>query len=244
MKICDLLEMAQPSQIVKEKTYYHGTKFFASAQSILKNGIHPPDLSKRSGYLKPVEGKVYITDDIGYAIMYAIGGNFAGTDHFQRSDYFWEQMPEKYGYLFVIDGVQLVDVQPDEDSVGEFLRLVLLNDPNAKNHYKLEGINNAFKKALDDQKLVQTVFGLANTHLANSTLKRVKDGEYIYYAKSGKVLLKRLSDSDKLKMVEYGFHVAHGGAIFPKQAWRLSLRKVEELNRDGSNFFQLAEQIA
>ena len=59
-----LSEMAAPRQSDLAQVYYHGTPKEAYAKSIMANGIKVPDLSTRSGNLKPVEGKVYITPKI------------------------------------------------------------------------------------------------------------------------------------------------------------------------------------
>ena len=57
-------KMAIPRDEDKLKTYYHGTSTDKAAKSILKNGISVPDLTTRSGSLRPMEGKVYITPNM------------------------------------------------------------------------------------------------------------------------------------------------------------------------------------
>lgn len=99
------------------KVYYHGTPSSRAGKSILRSGIEPPDLSTRRGPLRPVDGKVYLTSDLSYGIIYALGGDMAGSE--VRDD-FWRDTGE-WGYLFVVPGRALKEVQPDEDSVGEML---------------------------------------------------------------------------------------------------------------------------
>ena len=231
MKIKELTEMAVPSQNLLTKTYYHGTTSEEAAESILKNGIQPPDLSLRKGLLKPVVGKVYCTSNLGYAQIYAIGGDMAGVDISLR------KLVNKKGYLFVIPGSELKDIQPDEDSIGEFLSDIL-NMPNIETHsISLNGKDM-------DKSIVRNLYSLAMKYLSPSTLKKVKDGEYAYWAKAGKVLVKRLSDYDKIKMIEFGgFHIAHTGPIIPSQCWKINLEYIPQLKKDGSNFFELAERI-
>ena len=112
-----LVEMATPRQSDLERVYYHGTPKSENAKSIMAHGINPPDLTGRSNYLTPVKGKVYITPKIDYATIDAIGGNVAGN---KAPDWMLDSYG-RYGYLFVIDGHQLSDIQPDEDSVGEMI---------------------------------------------------------------------------------------------------------------------------
>ena len=90
---------ALPRQADIVKIYYHGTPKIDSGESILINGIKPPDLQNRKKQMTtPVEGKVYLTPHIDYAIIYCIGANMAG-----------HSLPEKwinenpFGYLFIID---------------------------------------------------------------------------------------------------------------------------------------------
>lgn len=123
MKVCDLLEMAKPTSSQLEKTYYHGTPpSVESTRSILKNGIKPPeiDITKktRSSYnLTPVEGKVYLTPEIAYAQIYALGGDVAGSSYMPKG--------RDVGFVFSISGKELLDIQPDEDSIGEMIRRYL-----------------------------------------------------------------------------------------------------------------------
>lgn len=207
-----LAEMAMPTEDISSKTFYHGTTTKESADSILKNGIQPPNLENRKGLLKPVEGKVYVTHDIGYAQIYALGGDIAGhTDPYSKKRY------GQHGYVFKFAGDKLKDVQPDEDSIGEMVG-------NGK------GPNWLHR--------------MASTHLAASTIRKAKEGEYDYYAKVGKVLVKRMSDPQKLELItHHGAHIAHHGPIIPDEAYRIDRDKTHLLKRDGSNFFEHAERI-
>ena len=76
-----IIEMAAPRETDVSKIYYHGTSTDEAANGILKNGISVPDLTSRSGALRPVDGKVYITPSIKYAYIYGLGGDMAGTDY-------------------------------------------------------------------------------------------------------------------------------------------------------------------
>lgn len=202
---------ALPRQADIVKIYYHGTPKIDSGESILINGIKPPDLQNRKKQMTtPVEGKVYLTPHIDYAIIYCIGANMAG-----------HSLPEKwinenpFGYLFIIDGKSLIDIQPDEDSVGEMIY-----------NKKIEWLNI-----------------MAKNYLTSNQLDKVMDGEYRYWAQSGKKLLKNMSDMQKLYLIDNGAHIAHTGRIIPSQAWKFDKNLCPDLKKDGSNFFRLAQRI-
>jgi hypothetical protein len=262
MRISDLIplaEMALPSEVVKTTRYYHGTASEIFAKKIMKQGIQPPSFvmdngKKQNSHLTPVEGKVYITPSIAYAQIYAIGGNVAGNPSLRvrykgnesKFDYYIKTDPAdrhygRYGYVFVINGSQLADIQPDEDSIGEFLGQILCRESTIEFMDPFEA--NRMRTALADSTLVGMIKYLAGTHLADSTLRRIKDGEYSYMAKAGKVLVKRMPDWAKVCMVEYGFHCAHTGPLIPDEVWKIDKTKIGWLVRDGSNFFEIAKRV-
>lgn len=230
MKIQEIFE-ASPSEIVQSKTYYHGTSNEEAAKSILEKGIHPDFTATKNGILTPVGGRIYITSDLSYALIYALGGDLAGTD-LKNRDFIKK---EPFGYLFEISGQKILDdIQPDEDDVGEFLSLLLTQAKPTEDKFML---------AINNPTLKYEVMAIAQKHLAQSTLQRVKNGEYTYFAKSGKVILKRLSNFAKLKMVEYGFHIAYEGQLIPDKCYKIDKSKAEFLKRDGSNLTDYAVRI-
>lgn len=218
MKLCDLFEMATPTKDHRSKIYYHGTASEDAGLSILKTGIQPGDIvmqrkSVKGPSLEPVKGKVYVTPELKYAQIYALGGDVAGSLMRQRG----------YGYLFVIDGSELSDIQPDEDSIGEMI------------YYAFKGDRK--------EPLLQRYVNIASRELTVSQWRRFADADYVMWAHLGKKLLKKMSDEDKLSFIDLGAHVANTGAIQFKEAWRIDKAKSKDLKRDGSNFFDLAEKV-
>lgn len=122
---------------------------------------------------------------------------------------------EPHGYVFAVHGSKLGDVQPDEDSVGEAV------------HNKKHGWLNH----------------MANTHLGDATMKKVKEGDYSSWARAGKTLVKKMSNDQKLDAIRGGAHVAHHGTLEPDAVYRIHHSKIPLLKRDGSNFFEHAEKI-
>src|SRR5574343_343971 len=121
-----LCEMATPNKEIKSDTFYHGTysrhggEGLDHASNIARHGISPRNelqhmSNEKEHNLTPVQGHTYTTKDLGYAQMYAIGGNIAGSD-FSNSN--WKPK-HTHGYIFSFKGKKLNDIQPDEDSLGE-----------------------------------------------------------------------------------------------------------------------------
>lgn len=227
-------EMAPPRDADKGKVYYHGTPSEKYIEGIIQNGIQPPTMSSSSWgtnhYLKPVEGKVYITPSLRYAIIYALGGDYVGSDYSPRN---YESEP--YGYVCVIDGKDVHDIQPDEDCVGEMV-------------YKGEipWLKRIADIALDDEMYEDTDSEDDDYSETIPLLDAVKRGEYDAWAYAGKLILPYLSDEQKLELIDAGAHIAHTGAIIPSQIWRFDKLKSKELRREHntcSNFFELAERI-
>lgn len=208
----DVFAMAVPLEKHREMDYYHGTDNRASAEGILQKGIQPQDIELgKEDFLTPVEGKVYLTPNLDYALIYVVGADMVGV----TLPGSWIEK-ERYGYVFVIDGRELMDIQPDEDSIGEMLF---------------------------DQKGPSWLDNKAREVLTPNQYQKVMDGEYIWWANAGKKMLKVLYDWEKLELIDYGAHVAHTGPLQIKECWRLDKTKNPLLKKDGSNFFEIAERI-
>lgn len=204
-------EMALPRDEDLSKVYYHGTNTKSAIEGIMKNGITAPDLTDRKGFLKPREGKVYMTPDLHYAAMYCMGYNGAGHEFYDKEF----KRNEQFGYMCVIDGKQLADIEPDEDSIGEFI---------------------AYKK-------VQWLTDMAHRLLSRGALDKIYDGKVAYQARAGKTLVKKMTDKQKLELISLGAHIAHHGTIIPSQIWKFDKLNSVHLKSDSSNFFDLAEKI-
>ena len=215
----------------KAKTYYHGTPMSEFAKSIFVNGIHPPDLTGRSDNLRPREGKVYITPEIKYSLVYALGGSVAGggadtvkhmLDHVGR-----------YGYLFVIPGERVSDIEPDEDSIGEMIYDGTPEWLHELASEQLEGVEYGDYEDDTDE------YGGLGVDLFYD----VMGGEYEAWAVAGKMLLPILSDEQKLSLIDNGAHVAHSGKLIPSECWRIDRKQIPDLKEDGSNFFDVAVKV-
>lgn len=178
---------------VREMRFFHATDSPEAAEEIMQTGIiKPGSLKQGRTQLAPVAGRGYATSDIEYALIYALGGNVAGSE---LSDSMRDFLLRKgrYGYIFEIDPESLGDIQPDEDWIGE---------------------------AIDDQKY-PWLDRMAERHLTKYQLQKVKSGEYAYWAQAGKKIAPHLSSEQIIEMIRDGAHIANFGDMKIKNTWIL-----------------------
>lgn len=84
---------------------------------------------------------------------------------------------------------------------------------------------------------------LAQYSVVPNTYERVMDGEYAYWAKLGKILIKKLTEDQINQIIDRGAHLAHGGIIEPSAIYKFDKTLCESLHKDGSNFFDLATKL-
>jgi hypothetical protein len=219
--------------------YYHGTPLEAAAKAIMKTGLKGAEVQGR-GMMAPVAGRVYMTPSLAYAIIYAIGGAYAG-----------HEAPEsmiaksRYGYVFVIDGNDLDTVEPDEDSIGEWLH---------NNGKRSDGGSSSFgnrrlgsiqyePKFKHGDPLFRLWHNVKNA-MTPRQFELTMQAEYAAWAHGGKRALKVLSDNDKALLVAQGTHVHHASGIMPSQCWKLDKKRTQDLAADGSNFFEIATRVS
>lgn len=234
MRYREIIEMA-PSPEVKAMVLYHGTKWETAAQSIFANGIQPGSIQQGKGHLAPVAGKVYLTPSIEYATIYALGGVWMA--HKMRPEYTTES---QYGYVFVVDGNSLTHIQPDEDSVGEFIGK---HSQRKKNPINGRYVGWDFRSDGVDDYQKEMVYHNIKSLMTPRQYLGSCEGFTAAQAAGGKRALKKLSDSDKANLVKWGAHIAHDGAVEPVACWRIDKMRSEEIAKDCSNFFQIAERI-
>jgi 2'-5' RNA ligase/predicted ABC-type ATPase len=102
---------------IRSRRYFHATSHTSRGKSILESGMVRPGEAGRIGPLAPVEGRVYVTQDPEYALVYSLGGDMAGSNLPEH----WIEDAGQYGYIFEIDPQAFTDIQPDEDVIGEHI---------------------------------------------------------------------------------------------------------------------------
>ena len=236
---------------LRSQTYYHGTDSEKAAQEILRDGIQPraitmPGKAKSRAQLAPVPDRVYLTEDLRYAAVYALGGDMFGVGDEAAADRFLKGK-DPYGYVFEIEGADLTgDVVPDEDSIGEWLSFFVGYRKDVRIRKEIEEKERSGKplgeweaERLDrmrqrgcsyaDQAInqpdvpneVRAGFSWFLSHLTEKQKRALEhDPDVSTLAQIGKKLQKRISPEITKWMLSNGAHVAHQGAVMPSRAWR------------------------
>jgi hypothetical protein len=225
-------ESPPPDDDIISKDYYHGTPTEAGAEAIWSEGLSPDvrrDGQEDDAFDLPVEGMVYVTRNLGYALSYALGANYAGEKPMQRTIKKYGQ----YGFLAVVPGSSLKDVHPDEDQVGEAVHDALGE--------RKEGFT--WLAYLASRELMNKHFSAGPDEPDTDLLRQVQEGDYDAWIVAGKILLPKLSDEQKLQIIGAYGNLAHKGSLKPSQMWKFDRKRSEELAKDGSNFFKLATRF-
>lgn len=211
---------------------YHGTTKTESMRNILRHGLKGREKQGR-GHLDPMKGRVYFTTDLKYAVIYALGGDFIGH---KLNPWFFQKY-SRYGYVLEFDPSETSgSVLPDEDSVGEAVAAALRPEPSK---YDTE-----FARAVKaDSELMRVLPMYARQYLSDKTRRQVMDGMIAYWAQSGKKLLKYFPDWINQKLISAGAHQSHEQGMKPIRVWRIDRRISHKIERDVSNFFDLAKMV-
>jgi len=238
-----IVHEAIPSSTLRATDYYHGCPNSGVAEDIIEHGIEPGQITTKS-QMTPVANKVYLTPSIAYAQIYAMGANMAGHK-------LWKKPEEKFGWLFVVSGQSLTNLQPDEDEVGELFHDILWAkglgrgkprppyEPSEHAPWK----HQALARLKHNPALADQIYSFVRRHTSHDQLKRLADGEYAFYASVGKKAVAAMPEELKLQILELGVHAAHEGRVHPIEAWKLDLFDTDRLTKDGSTFFKVARQI-
>lgn len=214
-----------PSSFASKK-YFHGCSVESSAKKIMTEGLVPGNIvgSRAKGFLEPMAGKVYLTPSLGYAAIYALGAGMVGID--LSSDHGRELVNRggSIGYIFVVNGSDLSDVEPDEDFVGEAIA---------------RGLNGNRGVSAADQEVAR----IASRFVHPSRLAKVRDGYVAFQASVGKQVMSKISPDLKIRLIEQGASIAHHGPIMPREAWALPKERFSEISNNGDGFFQIAQMV-
>lgn len=238
MNFRQYIEMAVPREQDRARVYYHGTEF-SNAEKIIRDGIDPDATNlkydNRRSWLRPQQGHVYLTTDLKYAIIYALGGDFLGDDP--------SRPLSGKGVVFEIDGGDLSDISPDEDKIGQILHVALAEKPEDIEKYYYPGRSGLFESPE-----IQGLKSIASRVLTPLQYRNMgsrwgKGAEVHYQANVGKKLSPHLPDNIKHFLIDLGSHVAHKGSIIPKRAWVIDRSESPNLGKNGENFFKYAKPL-
>ena len=237
-----IVEMSQIVPQLHSRTFYHGTKDERKGIEILHRGLsYVPVVDggrvRGRANLDPVVGRVYVSPYVSYALIYALGYNGAGREIPPSV----VEHDGRYGYVFGFSGESLGDVQPDEDNVGGIV--YAFAHLHEKEKLTGSGEDNYLPNLVNDVAFLERMNKLALSVATAQQYAKAAYGYYQYYAAVGKKMLRRMSDSDKLRFIELGAHVSSGTTLVPEHAWKVDKLRCPEFKPDGSNFFEVAEEI-
>jgi hypothetical protein len=233
------------------KVYYHGTDNTTAGESILESGIIRPgnteDKASRA-FLKPMFNRVYLTPKVSYAQIYAIGGDYAGA---QSGPSNRTMETGQYGYVFEVKASDIHEPMPDEDFIGEMVYIItkFKNATARKDQKELDSLEKFYNEKMNVMKslpsnVIDDIYYTAHSNIPASYMKKLLFGEYIYFAKAGKKLVKFLLRSTLDSLVaNFVGAISSLGETKISGAWRIDKALTPQLKRDGSNFFDHAEKV-
>ncbi len=230
---------AVPRMSDRIRTYFHGTDTVAYLDKIMEEGLDSKATELKYGnkkpILRPVDSCVYITPNLAYALIYALGGDMAGHKN--------DRYKDRYGVVFAFEGTHLIDMSPDEDCVGLIARWLLAGTDR-------DVIERYYGKDYDLDKVYSaeiTSYIRTSVHILTDNqyknIKGYKGDECVVQTQIGKKLVKHMPDSVKLAMIDAGCHIAHKGRLLPNVAYQVDKERSQEFKRDGSNFFSIATKV-
>lgn len=211
--------------------YFHGAKTKKAAENIIQRGIQP-NLAAQNHLMSPYPNAIYVTPHIAYAQIYALG--CACAEH--KIPSFITKKYGQNGYVFVVAGSDLGEVQPDEDSIGE---MVKRGEPRWLDRLAKEALDDMRPDTIDDPYWAGDT-GLEE-YFGQSVYEMMKAGDYAVWAFGGKTLVDMLSDEQKVELIRLGSHIANIGPVMPSECWEIPRKKSKILKSDGSNFFEVAQ---
>jgi len=179
-----ILEMAKPNEGIINKTWYHGTNEKAGILLEKDRFLRPSTRvnNKTRSFLAPIHDRVYLTNKLYHAVDYAI----------------FRSKPNEHPYLVEIDGKDLTDVIPDEDTIAD-----LLADSDTENDWLRD---------------------LAKRVSPNLYYKYFTRGDYSYGTQIGKKIVKyHLSDPQIVKIINSNLKLSNFGPIPIKNIYKLPI---------------------
>jgi len=236
----------------QEGVFYHGTDNAETAKKILQAGeLKPGRIYDDPASMESRAGQVYFTPDLYYALAYTLGA------HPSCEPGVLCKRGGRYGYLFVIPSGAVEDVLPDEDAVGRTLC--------AKNNYWLvdalrkltKDHRREFEQILDRIQELQYEAYIEDQADAGEEIDTFENYDYSFFdslkqclypevSVAGKFFLKYADEElieELLEEMEHSEALSHTGAVQFSEAWRFDKQRADKLAKDGSNFFELAEQV-
>jgi len=235
---------------------FHGTSE-KSGESILQGGFINPSKGG-SGMMSPRPDMVYLSSTLDYSMHYTLGGNYKSIIDGMK----WLKGSGDNGYLFMVDfkDIENKEMLPDEDGLGVLMALALgYKSFEVKEHFpKFKGLDSSVEDELnniyenyinhdgydnsyeyEDEDTAEMIY--EDGSILSDALEM---GEYDAYAYVGKEIGEHLSkNSINIIVNDYGSHVSVKGKVPITRAYKFDKNLSSKLNKDLSNFFELAERV-
>jgi len=148
-------------------------------------------------------------------------------------------------YICIIKGLDLKDINPDEDILVDFIHEYF----SYNRDYKQWDYYNRLKKEFDDKKINEEEFKKLNDLLywikCNSTQIQLSNASEDYGKGTilAKKLVNKMSNDMKYKFMTIGSNIANLGEIPVSEIWQLDIDKYTEIKNDPKNFKKYAKRI-
>lgn len=227
MRLTALLEMAPPSFTVQRRIYWHGTQGDKKGRSILSHGISPRKAStNRSfhGALASMQGYAYLTPDLELALEHAIGG--------------YGSVKGYIGWVFAVNGSDLIDVQPDEDTLAELIKIVLARRMPGPRKVGVDwqSTNPSMGKVLSGftkagERFQRRLTNFVNDNLSDAEAESIGFDWYSCWSdealEAAKRMMPQMPDDIKTRLATMGSNLASSKTIRPIGAWRVDERELD-----------------
>lgn len=217
-------------------TYYHGTQDESAAKAILDSGtLIPGDhTGKEPNNLTPIVNRTYITSNLGYAMIYAVGGDIIGNSAAANL--------EGNGYIFKIHKANIKNRIPDEDVVGELARDIVAD---MDDHGFQDDEIRELKSIVDDAFEYDIELSPEDEEDSPdfSAYDRFISHEYEFFAAVGKIILAKGSKRLIASFRRISQHHSGEGEMAVDAAWVFKKSDGALMQKNGSDFFDYATQI-
>lgn len=224
MKISSqILEITAIPDVYRNRMFFYGVESVRDALKIWRQGYVPfPKQGKGRGSVLP--GRTYV-------------GTLPRAAHFANADFgsVWNRSRMKsvgqYAYFFVIGHENLVDIYPNESTVGRFIQKVYDLQYGHKGDIPLS------HEAMD---FLTYSWGVLDREDQIAVIRDEEDAA----PDIGKKLLTKLPDRIILWILGHeGIGLSNAGELSFRSLFRIDRSKLNQVDEKGMNFFEFAERV-